>query len=153
MNRETERLASLGRLTQCAPGPSVNISMGEFKFLLSLAERRAIPEVTQAAIEASARFFREAMPKMNVGASALDANAIDAWNKAECAIGRAVEVRDAPPEGDGRPFSADEAIVKALEIDDHFGRLAFLTAWREGAWRECLEMVEEGGDRHDREAH
>ena len=34
------------------------------------------------------RFFREAMPKMNIGQSALDANAIDAWNKAEIVMSR-----------------------------------------------------------------
>ena len=34
------------------------------------------------------RFFREAMPKMNVADSALDANAIDAWNKAEIAVSK-----------------------------------------------------------------
>ena len=38
------------------------------------------------------------------------------------------------PEGDGRPFSADEAILKAIEIDDPDERLAFLVDWSEGIW-------------------
>lgn len=35
------------------------------------------------------RFFREAMPQINIGASAMDANAIDAWNMAEVKTARA----------------------------------------------------------------
>ena len=34
------------------------------------------------------RFFEVAMPKMNVAGSALDAEAIDAWNQAELAVAR-----------------------------------------------------------------
>lgn len=46
----------------------------------SVAKRRAL------VIRACDKFFKEAMPKMNVKDSFLDANAIDAWNKAEVAI-------------------------------------------------------------------
>lgn len=42
------------------------------------------------AVIAADRFFREAMPKMNIADSFLDANAIDAWNKAELAISAAL---------------------------------------------------------------
>jgi enoyl-[acyl-carrier-protein] reductase (NADH) len=48
-------------------------------------------KVAKAAVEAADRFFREAMPQMNVKQSALDANAIDAWNKAEIAIAKAMK--------------------------------------------------------------
>ena len=34
------------------------------------------------------RFFEVAMPKMNIANSALDAEAIDAWNQAELAVAR-----------------------------------------------------------------
>lgn len=44
-----------------------------------------------SAVAACDRFFREAMPLMNVRNSALDANAIDAWNRAEIAVRAAVE--------------------------------------------------------------
>lgn len=42
------------------------------------------------AIKAAHRFFREAMPQINIKDSAMDANAIDAWNKAEIAISRVI---------------------------------------------------------------
>jgi hypothetical protein len=45
--------------------------------------------LAKLAVEAADRFFREAMPQMNIKQSALDANAIDAWNKAEIAIAKA----------------------------------------------------------------
>jgi hypothetical protein len=47
-------------------------------------------QTLREAIIATDRFFREAMPKMNIKDSCLDANAIDAWNKAEIAVSRAV---------------------------------------------------------------
>lgn len=37
------------------------------------------------------RFFRECLPKLSVKDSALDANAIDAWNKAEVAMSKAID--------------------------------------------------------------
>lgn len=40
------------------------------------------------AFDAAERFFREAMPQINIGASAMDGNAIDAWNMAEIKIQR-----------------------------------------------------------------
>lgn len=42
------------------------------------------------AVRAADTFFRVAMPKMNVGASALDAEAIAAWNAAEIAVSKAL---------------------------------------------------------------
>ena len=47
-------------------------------------------ETVAEALTAADRFFREAMPKMNIADSFLDANAIDAWNKAELAISAAL---------------------------------------------------------------
>lgn len=44
---------------------------------------------------------------------------------------------------DGRPFSADEAILKALKIEDFYDREEFLRSWSEGAWDECLQMIGE----------
>lgn len=46
---------------------------------------QVISELIEVA-DAAERFFSESMPLMNVRDSALDANAIDAWNKAECAL-------------------------------------------------------------------
>ena len=44
-------------------------------------------------------------------------------------------IRDIRSEGrDARPYSADEAISKAILIDDHFDRLEFLKAWELGDW-------------------
>lgn len=45
-------------------------------------------EAKDAMLAACERFFREAMPQINIRASAMDANAIDAWNLAELAIQR-----------------------------------------------------------------
>ena len=44
-----------------------------------------------SAVAACDRFFRISMPQMNVRDSALDAEAIDVWNRAEVAVRAAVE--------------------------------------------------------------
>lgn len=46
-------------------------------------------ELDVKAVIAAARFFAVVMPKMNVGASALDADALSAWNEAEVAVSQA----------------------------------------------------------------
>lgn len=46
----------------------------------------------RGAVLAADRFFREAMPQINIADSCLDANAIDAWNKAELAISKAMRL-------------------------------------------------------------
>ena len=46
-------------------------------------------KILEAAVVAADRFFREAMPKMNVADSCLDANEIEAWNLAELAVASA----------------------------------------------------------------
>lgn len=58
------------------------------------AERNAVLEEAAAAAD---RFFREAMPLMNIRDSALDANAIDAWNKAEIAISKFRALKEREP--------------------------------------------------------
>lgn len=44
---------------------------------------------------------------------------------------------------DGRPFTADYAIMMAIEMDDSLDRLEFLKAWCHGEWDICLQMLEE----------
>lgn len=46
-------------------------------------------EANALAVEACERFFAVAIPQMNVRDSALDADAIEAWNKAELAVAAA----------------------------------------------------------------
>jgi hypothetical protein len=48
-----------------------------------------------SAIVSMDRFFREAMPKMNIADSFLDANAFDAWNIAEIAASKAMRAIEA----------------------------------------------------------
>jgi len=43
--------------------------------------------------------------------------------------------------GDGRPYSADEAIVTALTIRDYYDREEYLLAWSEGRWRDCMAIA------------
>lgn len=65
----------------------------------ALATARQEVEKVREAIVACDRFFREAMPKMNVAGSALDANAIDAWNMAEVHVARAICSLGVPANG------------------------------------------------------
>ncbi|WP_156478008.1 hypothetical protein [Acetobacter malorum] len=62
----------------------------QFEDATGLVNLGDLLERQHAAIRAAHRFFREAMPQINIKSSAMDANAIDAWNKAEIAIGRAM---------------------------------------------------------------
>lgn len=38
-------------------------------------------------------------------------------------------------------ITAEQAIAKAIEIDDHFDRLEFLRAWNEGNWRIVADFI------------
>ena len=38
------------------------------------------------------------------------------------------------PENGTSPISAENAIARALDIDDHYNRAAFLQAWNTGDW-------------------
>lgn len=64
--------------------PLVLVRADDIRVLLD-----ALATLRAGVLEASDRFFREAMPKMNIAKSPLDANAIVAWNEAELAIARA----------------------------------------------------------------
>jgi|GEM_PF-3437225 len=75
------------------------------------------------AVRACDRFFRESMPLMNVANSCLDANAIDAWNKAEIANAKACKaLSDSEGVGqtnggdDGRELIPVGVLQKAIEI-------------------------------------
>lgn len=38
-------------------------------------------------------------------------------------------------------ITAENAIARALEIDDHYERIEFLKAWQEGDWRTVRDFL------------